>query len=722
MKVRYLITLALVTSTCRVDAQTSSLLLAFGQPTISNPTSSPFHQTAWTANNKTWNTVANSNVSSGLLYGNGSAATGVTVSLGAGATYIVNFGTLPSNSGSPGVGAFTQPPYQSVFSSGAPATNAIWEGSSPASSTSVGVSVGGLAPGTYNVFVVGANTGNNASPTNPNGVEAENFYYSTSTGVPTGNVNTGKLKTLYPATLILASTFPWQAGNEYVEMPGIAIIAGQNINIYGTGAGSGTNGESRAFVNSIEIVPVTPTLPPFYGINTNEAMDSESTYFTNATLITTGSQPGIINQTGLNAIRDCPLWSACETTQGTIVVPPAFVTYINSAAASGISPVILLAYGNNFYNGGGYPSDTPADIQAFTNYCVAVVTKFKGTVHYYQVWNEWENGTGMSGKAKTTTAAYVSLLQSVYTAIKQVDPTITVLGSSIVTDPTNKVLNDALAAGELTCCDALDFHYETYNVATDPYASLEDWSIQMATEPTIIQAANKGDPFPIYNTEMSWPSLIGTGGVTQEEQAQFVARYYLMGSTMPYISGLFWDDLKDEDESSSDASGNKGIFRNDFTPKLAFSAVKDLMGYLQGASYISRIPAGLNTTYNDPNVFYLKFEQANGNYFVAAWSEWADDDWNMYLQVPAGTTNLNVTTEALGHGGEATAFTMSASNTAVPALSTTIRRNPLIIQGPCIQNASCWMYQKIAFPEAIRTTVQETTNIPPDGAGSNGGP
>ena len=69
------LTVALATS-----AQAQTLMLNFrssGGPTGANLTNSPLHTSEPSFTDTTWNNVSNSDVGSGLLYADGSAATGV---------------------------------------------------------------------------------------------------------------------------------------------------------------------------------------------------------------------------------------------------------------------------------------------------------------------------------------------------------------------------------------------------------------------------------------------------------------------------------------------------------------------------------------------------------------------------------------------------------------------------------------------------------------------
>jgi hypothetical protein len=160
----------------------------------------------------------------------------------------------------------------------------------------------------------------------------------------------------------------------------------------------------------------------------------------------------------------------------------------------------------------------------------------------------------------------VDLLKVVYPQLKAIDPTITVLASGIASG--DATLTTAIQDGETTCCDGVDLHTYDYTYP-DPYADIETWYNRMLAEPARIAAANNGQSFPLFVTEMGWPTQINGHGSTQEEESQYLARFFILGARMPFIKGLHWYNLRDIYFNSTDPQANYGVLRSDCSPKLA---------------------------------------------------------------------------------------------------------------------------------------------------------
>lgn len=141
------------------------LLLDFGpdNPTGANLTNSPYHSVSGNSTFQTWNVLGTAD-SAGLNFGDGSAATGVSVDLGVSANNnVINFGNSPSSSNSLGNN------YNSgVFAGDSVGKDGIFSGSSGQHNV-IGLKIKGLAPGTYDVYTVGINTNINpfSTPTLP---------------------------------------------------------------------------------------------------------------------------------------------------------------------------------------------------------------------------------------------------------------------------------------------------------------------------------------------------------------------------------------------------------------------------------------------------------------------------------------------------------------------------------------------------------------------------
>ena len=92
---------------------------------------------------------------------------------------------------------------------------------------------------------------------------------------------------------------------------------------------------------------------------------------------------------GANAIRlDAP-WKQIELSAGKYIIPEWLERTVTSMVNAGVTPLLILAYGNPLYDAGDKPTSREG-IEAFARYAAFVVQHFKGRVFYYDLWNEWD--------------------------------------------------------------------------------------------------------------------------------------------------------------------------------------------------------------------------------------------------------------------------------------------------------------------------------------------
>ncbi|PJF23128.1 MAG: hypothetical protein CUN56_02490 [Phototrophicales bacterium] len=104
----------------------------------------------------------------------------------------------------------------------------------------------------------------------------------------------------------------------------------------------------------------------------------------------------------------------------------------------------------------------PDDIQQFVDFAVAVATRYRGRIRFYQVWNE-PNIYPEWGNQPVNPEGYTELLCATYHALKQVDPNIVVISGALAPTQalTGRDLNDFIflqrmyQAGAGDCFDIL---------------------------------------------------------------------------------------------------------------------------------------------------------------------------------------------------------------------------------------------------------------------------
>ncbi len=291
----------------------------------------------------------------------------------------------------------------------------------------------------------------------------------------------------------------------------------------------------------------------------------------------------LINAAGIKQVRDEMFWHEVERKKGVYIIPERFLKNLDYSVAAGLDTLIILDYGNPLYEEGNAPTKRKS-IKAFGRYCYTLAKELKGKVKYFEVWNE-PNVDGF-WRPRHDAKAYVRLLKKAYASLKKGNPEATVLGITLagLDEP---FLNEVLDAGGYKHLDVVSIH---------PYcapASPEEAKIFERLEHFREICSRYGKPKPIWLTEIGWPTNIG-GGVTEERQAEMLARMYLLSLTVPYIPTVFWYWFGPDGPDKEWAEDRFGILHADYSPKPAYVAYRTLTQLLSGAEFRRFLPVGLN--------------------------------------------------------------------------------------------------------------------------------
>jgi hypothetical protein len=107
---------------------------------------------------------------------------------------------------------------------------------------------------------------------------------------------------------------------------------------------------------------------------------------------------------------------------------------VNLAAQYNVQIIARLdhppAWSRKVGNAAGWTMAPPDDYNDFGDYVYAVVSRYKGKIHYYQIWNE-PNIYPEWGDQPTDPAAYVKLLQIAYKRAKEADPNCVIIAAAL---------------------------------------------------------------------------------------------------------------------------------------------------------------------------------------------------------------------------------------------------------------------------------------------------
>lgn len=232
------------------------LMIDFGPTNIAGDslTNSPYHAANGAFSGTVWNKVEKEDVRVGQLrLADGTPAANVSIDLGAtreaGVTQI-DLGAKPD-----GAHALSGATHTGVYQDASPGSDAIYNGNKFDRSRAVGLQVLGLAPGTYDVYVVARNT---------NGADAQTQTIHVGTVEQAGNFDFTQAN--YPRQQLIYTdgddaTDVWREGRNYARFT-IRLDAGHALNIATIGGEPGPRRERRGFINCVQIAPANPSTPP----------------------------------------------------------------------------------------------------------------------------------------------------------------------------------------------------------------------------------------------------------------------------------------------------------------------------------------------------------------------------------------------------------------------------------------------------------------------------
>jgi hypothetical protein len=323
-----------------------------------------------------------------------------------------------------------------------------------------------------------------------------------------------------------------------------------------------------------------------------------------------GMVPGqlsLIREAGSNSIRDDVDWGHIEMEKDHLVMPSGFDNLVNQALKANVQPLLILDYGNPFYDAGDKPT-SPEALSAFARYAVFVVQHFKGRVHMYEMWNEWNTTTGNTHPG--TPQDYVRLLRVVYPAVKAIDPSAVFIAGAIAGKDLDW-LSAMLSAGALGSFDALSIHPYSFGQMV---RTGDAWAKDMLATEDVIHRYTGGLDIPLYVTEMGWPTYSGPHGISRQLAAAYLAQMFLLTRTMKFLRGIWWYDFRDDGWDEGNKENDFGLVDPDLKPKPAFAALKAIAPVIRAALVVEVLSTA------SPSLRALRFRLGGNNQVLALWN------------------------------------------------------------------------------------------------------
>lgn len=269
-----------------------------------------------------------------------------------------------------------------------------------------------------------------------------------------------------------------------------------------------------------------------------------------------------IHSSGFNSLRDEIYWHDVEKEKGIFTLTGKAknsALVISDMANKGLHPLVVLDYGNQFYDEGGQPYSRSGK-EAFGRYCRWIASELPKTVRYFEIWNEWNHGMGARSELhKGSPSDYVELAEQCSKGIRSVNPGATILGGAVTNDWGEwPWLSQSINLGLLKHVDGVSIHL--YNFLLKMEKGGEDFFIKrIDTLSKIIEKSTDKNNVGIYITEVGWPNHIGTGSVDTNTAADAALRFLLRANERPDVAGIWFYELIDSGENPVDKEHHFGF-------------------------------------------------------------------------------------------------------------------------------------------------------------------
>lgn len=283
----------------------------------------------------------------------------------------------------------------------------------------------------------------------------------------------------------------------------------------------------------------------------------------------------LCRQAGIKLIRDEIHWDRVEREKGVLEVDDNILQNVENTVKAGIEPMIILDYGNKFYDDGNAPVSKEA-VEGFVRYCEFMARTFKGKIKYWEVWNE-PNTEGF-WRPTPNPKDYGNLLKAAYQACRKGNSDCTVIGIVTAGVPL-EFIEAVLKEGTSKSMDILSVHPYRYP-STPEESGLADDLVKVRG---LMERYGMKDK-PLWITEIGWPTHIGSKGVTPERQANMLVRAYIEAMSAG-VETIFWYWFGNDGPDRTYNEDNFGIRFQYGSPKPAYIAYQAMTQNLAGAKF-----------------------------------------------------------------------------------------------------------------------------------------
>jgi len=273
----------------------------------------------------------------------------------------------------------------------------------------------------------------------------------------------------------------------------------------------------------------------------------------------------------------------------------SFDRAVDLARGAGYRIILMVEGSPSWAHDGTNSSSPPRDNTELAEFMAFLASRYAGRVQAYEVWNEpntsaaWPNGPDP--------AQYAQMLRAVAPAIRGADPTANVVFGGLSRNDYDFLERVYAAMPDIgDFFDVMATHpYVPYGRSPEAVWLEDDGRISKGAFSAyrVVRATMEahGDTKPIWFTEFGWStasqSLMYDQGVSQQIQAEYLARAYRCLEQDPYVEVATWYALRDQVwQNDADAwAAQLGLMTTGSTHKPAYYAMRDYVPGTGGCTY-----------------------------------------------------------------------------------------------------------------------------------------
>lgn len=269
------------------------------------------------------------------------------------------------------------------------------------------------------------------------------------------------------------------------------------------------------------------------------------------------------------------------------------------------------------------------EMGSWLEYVRATVKRYKGTVRYWEIWNEPDIGFWQD-----TTDNYVRLFNETAKAIREIDPAAVILNGGLAFAPNErnpKFREDFLARADKTNWNLRAYHdYHTFQQMTERYP--EHRALYQRSTLTAL---------PIWINEGGFHTLVRDG---ERQQAINLTKKLSSAPSFPGVTAYIWYNLNDIKPEGNDPEHRFGVVDYYFRPKPSYGAYQYLIRELASRKYLARPEdkTGLKGV-------WMQLYQGRDDHRLVVWQEAAKGLVPVALKWAQPKTQVKSATDLMGN-------------------------------------------------------------------------